>query len=102
MEKQLVIFELADEHFGIDIATVEGIVKMQTITKIPHSPDYVEGVTSLRGDVLPIIDLEKRFGIAPHERNRDTRIVVVNISPVKVGMVVAGVSEVLTIDDSVV
>lgn len=57
MEKQLAIFELAKEHFGIDIKAVEGIVKMQEITKIPKSPDYVEGIINLRGSVLPVIDL---------------------------------------------
>jgi purine-binding chemotaxis protein CheW len=102
MEKQLVIFELAEEQFGIDIAMVEGIVKMQDITRVPKSPDYVEGITSLRGDVLPVIDLEKRFGITHHERTRDTRIVVVNMDHLKIGMIVAGVSEVVTIDDSVI
>jgi purine-binding chemotaxis protein CheW len=102
MEKQLVIFELADEYFGIDIATVEGIVKMQSITRVPHSPEYVEGITNLRGEVLPVIDLEKRFGIAPHERNRETRIVVVNMDRLKIGMIVSAVSEVLTIDESVI
>jgi purine-binding chemotaxis protein CheW len=102
MEKQLVIFELADEHFGIDISMVEGIIKMQQITKVPQSPDYVEGITNLRGAVLPVIDLEKRFGIPAHEKNRDTRIVVVNMGKLKIGMIVGAVSEVLTIDDSVI
>jgi purine-binding chemotaxis protein CheW len=102
MEKQLVLFELANEHFGIDIAMVQGIVKLQEITKIPQSPDYVVGITNLRGDVLPVIDLEKRFGIAAHEQTRDTRIVVVNMDHLKIGMIVAAVSEVLTIDDSVI
>lgn len=102
MEKQLVIFELAEEHFGIDISMVEGIIKMQQITKVPQSPDYVEGITSLRGAVLPVIDLEKRFGIPSHEKNRDTRIVVVNMDKLKIGMIVGAVSEVLTIDDSVI
>jgi purine-binding chemotaxis protein CheW len=102
MEKQLVIFELADEHFGIEISMVEGIVKMQEITKIPQSPAYVEGIMNLRGAVLPVIDLEKRFGIAPHERTRDTRIVNVHMGNLKIGMIVAAVSEVLTIDDSLI
>jgi purine-binding chemotaxis protein CheW len=102
MEKQLVIFEIGNEHFGIDIAAVEGIVKMQEITRVPQAAEYVEGITNLRGSVLPVIDLEKRFGIPPHERTRETRIVVVNMDKVKIGMIVAAVSEVLTIDDSVI
>jgi purine-binding chemotaxis protein CheW len=102
MEKQLVIFELAEEDFGIDIAAVEGIVKMQAITPIPHAPDYVEGVTTLRGAVLPVIDLKKRFGIKAGEHTRETRIVVVFMGELKVGMIVDAVSEVLTIEDTII
>lgn len=102
MEKQLVIFELAGEHFGIEIAVVESIVKLQEITKVPQVPDYMEGVTNLRGSVLPVIDLEKRFGIPTHERTRETRIVVVNLGRLKIGMIVSAVSEVLTIDDALI
>ena len=102
MEKQLVIFELGEEHFGIDIAAVEGIVKLQEITPVPHAPSYVEGVTNLRGAVLAVMDLKKRFGMDAGERTRDTRIVVAMMGALKVGMVVDAVSEVLRIDDSVI
>ncbi|GAP22109.1 chemotaxis protein CheW [Leptolinea tardivitalis] len=102
MEKQLVVFELADEFYGVDIACVESIIKMQEITRMPQSPTFVEGITNLRGKVLPVIDLEKRFDIPSHERNHDTRIMVINIDALEVGMIVSAVSEVLTIDESVI
>jgi purine-binding chemotaxis protein CheW len=102
MERQLVIFELAGEHFGIEIATVEGIVKLQEITKVPQMPDYMEGVTNLRGAVLPVIDLRKRFSLPPQERTSETRIVIVFLKDLKVGMIVDAVSEVLTIEDSLI
>jgi len=102
VERQLVIFELAGEQFGIDIATVEGIIKMQEITKVPQANEFVEGITNLRGAVLPVINLEKRFGIIPHGGTRETRIVIVNMDNLKVGMIVDAVSEVLTIDDSII
>lgn len=102
MEKQLVIFELADEDYGIEIASVESIIKLQEITRIPKSPAYVEGVINLRGSVLPVVDLAKRFGVPANENNRETRIVIVNIDGIKFGMVVSAVSEVLTIDDVVI
>jgi purine-binding chemotaxis protein CheW len=102
MEKQLVIFELGNEYFGIEIAFVESIIKMQEITMMPKSPSFVEGITNLRGKVVPVIDLEKRFSLPSHERNHDTRIVVVNIDQLEVGMIVSAVSEVLTIDSSVI
>ena len=102
MEKQLVIFELGTENFGIDIASVEGINKMLEITKIPKAPDYMLGITNLRGSVLPVIDLQKRFGMNAETQTNETRIVVANMDGVKIGMVVSAVSEVLTIDDSVI
>lgn len=102
MEKQFVIFELSGEHFGIEIAAVESIVKMQKITRIPHAPDYVEGIMNLRGMVLPVVDLEKRFGMPAHKQAAGTRIVVANMGNVKIGMIVAGVSEVLNIEDSAI
>jgi purine-binding chemotaxis protein CheW len=97
MEQQLVIFELAKEFYGVDIAAVEGIIKMQPITAVPHAPSFVEGVTNLRGSVLPVIDLRKRFGLAPAETTKDSRIVTVDVGHLKVGMVVDGVSEVLRV-----
>jgi purine-binding chemotaxis protein CheW len=102
MEKQLVIFELAEEDFGIEITAVEGIMKIQKITPIPYAPDYVEGVTNLRGSVVPVIDLRKRFGVNASGRTIDTRIVIVTMGESKVGIIVDAVSEVLTLEDTVI
>ena len=102
MEKQLVIFELGAENFGIDIALVEGIVKLQEITKIPQAPHYMEGITNHRGSVLPVIDLQKRFGMSSQEQTSETRIMVANVDGVKTGMIVSAVSEVLTIEENVI
>jgi purine-binding chemotaxis protein CheW len=102
MEQQLVIFELGEENYGVEISAIESIIKMQPITKVPHSPSFVEGITNLRGTVLPVIDLRKRFDLPPAERSRDTRIVVTNLGDKKVGMTVDSVSEVLTIQSNLV
>lgn len=102
MEYQLVVFELGTERFGVDISAVESIMKMQSITRIPHAPSFVEGITNLRGSVLPIIDLRKRFGIDQTDTSNNTRIVIVAFGGIKVGMIVDGVSEVLTITDDVI
>jgi purine-binding chemotaxis protein CheW len=97
MENQIVVFDLGEEHFGVDIGAVESIIKLQQITKMPHAPAFVEGVTNLRGAVLPVIDLRKRFGLPINEATKDNRIIVINISGVEVGMIVDAVSEVLTV-----
>ena len=97
MENQLVVFDLANEQYGVDIAAVEGIIKMQAITVVPRAPEFVEGVTNLRGKVLPVIDLRRRFGLPRGAGGKDMRIVVVEMGGVTVGIVVDGVSEVLRV-----
>jgi len=97
MEDQLVVFMLTKEHYGVRIAVVESIIKLQPITAVPCSPAFVEGVTNLRGRVLPVIDLRKRFGLPAGESTKDTRIVVVEMNGTLVGMIVDAVSEVLRV-----
>jgi purine-binding chemotaxis protein CheW len=99
MEKQLVVFELANELFGVDIAAVESIIKMLPITRVPQSPEFVEGVINLRGKVLPVIDLRLRFGLPAVEVTKSNRIMVITLGGTEVGMIVDGVSEVLSISD---
>lgn len=97
MENQLVVFDLADEHYGVDIGAVESIIKLQPITAMPHAPGFVEGVTNLRGTVLPVVDLRKRFGLTAPEATSETRIVVAELDGTQVGMVVDAVTEVLRV-----
>lgn len=102
MENQIVIFELGSEHFGADIAKVESIIKIQPITQLPHTPSFVEGVTNLRGKVLPVIDLRKRFGLPAQKTDKNSRIIVVSVDQTEVGMIVDEVSEVLTVPEGAV
>jgi purine-binding chemotaxis protein CheW len=102
MENQVVIFRVCNEFYGVDIASVESIIKMQAITAVPHAPEFVEGVTNLRGIILPVIDLRKRFGLTQIEATKDSRIIVVSMEGIKLGMVVDAVSEVLSIPDGAV
>ena len=94
-ERQLVIFGLADESYGVDIGTVREIIRMQEITQVPRTPDYVEGVINLRGKVIPVIDMRKRFGFPVAEHTKDTRIVVIDIGGADIGATVDAVTEVL-------
>lgn len=92
---QLVSFNIGQEEFGVDILKVQEINRMVEITKVPQTPHYVEGVINLRGKVIPIVDLRKRFGLDLKENDKNTRIVVVDIEGNIIGMVVDSVSEVL-------
>jgi purine-binding chemotaxis protein CheW len=102
MEQQLVVFELANEFYGINIAMVESIIKVQTITQLPQTPLYVKGVTNLRGSVLPVIDLRTRFALDTKEDTRQTRIMIVTMGSIKAGIVVDAVSEVLRVSDETI
>ena len=102
MENQIVIFALGSEFFGADIAKVESIIKIQPITQLPHTPSFVEGVTNLRGRVLPVINLRKRFGLPARETDKNSRIIVISDDQTEVGMIVDEVSEVLTVPEGAV
>ena len=101
-ERQLVIFQLAREVYGLDIHWVREIITLQEITRVPGAPEFVEGVINLRGHVIPVIDLRKRFGLEASADPRRTRIVVVDVPPHTLGLVVDAVTEVLRIPENVV
>ena len=96
-EEQLVVFLLAGESYGLDISTVQEIIPWQAVTRVPRTPSFVEGIINLRGNVIPVIDLRKRFELGQDAAQRETRIVVIEIGNLVVGLVVDGVSEVLRV-----
>jgi len=96
-EEQVVVFQLLDQVYGVDIALVHEIIRMEVITKIPRTPDFIEGVINLRGRIVPVIDLRRRFGLEKAEKTATSRIIVVEIDRNMIGMVVDAVLEVLRI-----
>lgn len=94
---QLVTFSIGEEEFGVDILKVQEIIRTMEITKVPRAQEFVEGVINLRGKVIPIIDLRRRFGFTSKEHDKHTRIIVIEINNMIVGFVVDSVSEVLRI-----
>jgi len=98
---QLVSFNIGEEEFGVDILKVQEINRMLNVTRVPNAPEYVEGVINLRGKVIPVVDLRKRFGLPPKEHDKNTRIIVIELSGKTVGFVVDSVKEVLRIPKSV-
>ena len=96
-EQQLVVFRLAKEDYGVDINAVREIIRMQDITQVPQTPDFLEGVINLRGKVIPVADLRKRFSLPTAEQTSDSRIVWVDISGQDIGMIVDAVAEVTRI-----
>lgn len=94
-ELQLVIFTLAKEEYGLPITKVQEINRMVPITKLPQTPDFMEGVINLRGRVIPVIDLRKRFQLAAAGNSEDTRIIIVDVDGQTLGIVVDAVTEVV-------
>lgn len=95
---QLVIFRLNGQEYGIDIFNVNEIVPYSKPTKIPNSPAYIEGVLNLRGHVIPVMSLKKRFNLENTGTDDRTRIVVANTGGIVAGFVVDEASEVLTVE----
>lgn len=93
-ETQLVVFKLEDEEFACNINNVREVLKMVRVTPLPRSLDFVEGVINLRGEVIPVIDLRKRFGLKEAEATDESRIIIVEAEERMVGLIVDSVSEV--------
>ncbi len=101
-ETQLVVFDLAAEFYGVDIGDVREIIRMQSITRVPGAPQFVEGVINLRGRVVPVVDLRKRLDLEANEQTKESRVVVVDSAGRDVGVIVDAVTEVLRIPLSAV
>ena len=99
--QQIVGFRIGKENFGVPIGIVHEIVPMMEITAVPDSPTYIEGVINLRGKIIPVVDLRKRFSedAVPHRRNR---IMVAELDGHLVGLVVDAANEVLKVDPALI
>lgn len=96
-ELQLVIFRLAQEEYGLPITKVQEINRLVPITKLPQTPEFMEGVINLRGRIIPVIDLRKRFALEISEHNDESRIIIVEVCGQTVGVIVDAVAEVVRI-----
>lgn len=99
-DMHIVGFRVGTETFGVPIGTVHEIVRVPNITAVPDSPDCVEGVINLRGRIIPVIDLRKRFGETQITAGKKNRILVVEVDSKMVGLMVDAASEVLKIPPS--
>jgi purine-binding chemotaxis protein CheW len=96
---QLVSFNLEKEEYGINVLMVREIIRMLNITRVPNTPHYVEGVINLRGKVIPIISLRKKFDLVEAEYDKRTRIMVMEVVGELMGFIVDEVSEVIRISE---
>lgn len=98
-ERQYVVFLLDGELYGIDILNVQEITRYEVPTRVPDMPSYIEGMINLRGNIIPLVNLRKKFNLDGKEATRESRIIVLNISDRKTGLLVDAVSRVTKIND---
>jgi purine-binding chemotaxis protein CheW len=93
-------FFLKNEEYGIEILKVQEIIGMLPITRVPRTPEYVCGVINLRGKIIPVTDLRRKFGMEEMEESAENCTIVVKTSGIEIGVIVDKVSEVLDISDA--
>ena len=97
---QYIKVEMGDETFGIDISYVDNILRMQRITRVPNTPDYIKGVINLRGEIVPIMNLRLKMGLEEVEETKATRIIIVKMDQIgKLGFIVDCVKEVISLEE---
>ncbi len=96
-ELQLVTFLLGQEEYGIPIASIQEIDRLSKITQTPRAPKFVDGVTNLRGEVIPVLSTRTLFGLEPKSADDRTRVIIVDFGGAKTGLVVDAVKEVMSI-----
>lgn len=97
--QQLVKFSIADQNFGIGITQIYQIIKPQEVFKVPNTPPFIEGLINLRGRVLTVFNLRKRFGLPDKPNDDNTKVLIVNMNNLLLGFTVDNVTEIVRISD---
>ncbi|MEN1761892.1 chemotaxis protein CheW [Anoxynatronum sibiricum] len=100
MEKQYVVFKLNQEEYGVAISHVQEITEIKSITSVPNTPAFVEGIINLRGKIVPIVSIKKRFDLPLEGELEEQRIIIINLNEKQVGFIVDDASQVLTMDEN--
>ncbi|MCK6206222.1 MULTISPECIES: chemotaxis protein CheW [Bacillaceae] len=99
---KLIIFQLKDKEYAIQVNQVRSIEKVQHITRVPGTPEFVNGVINLRGVVTPVIDLRSRFGLQPESYSDNTRVIIAGINDLEVGLIVDGANDVIDVNPEII
>lgn len=97
-EIKVIVFSLGTEEYGVEVEKVKTIERVQHLTRVPRTPAFVKGVMNLRGVVVPVIDLRGRFGLEETANTDSTRIIVVAVNELEVGMLVDSANDVIDVD----
>lgn len=98
--KKFLVFRLGKEEYGLDIQKITTIIeKDMSIARVPKTPAYIKGVINLRGEIIPVMDLRRRFGLEDMEVTEETRIIIVKIEEITIGLIVDSVAEVIELGE---
>ncbi len=96
--QKVIVFKLKEDYYGVPVDQVESIERWESMTRVPNAPAFVKGVMNLRGEILPIIDLQARFEIGEAEKKEESRLVVVQNQELKVALIVDEANDVVDLD----
>ena len=100
LDLKVIVFAIGDEEYGVEVSQVKTIERMAPLTRVPKTPRFVKGVMNLRGVVVPVIDLRKRFDIEEREYDEETRIIIVSVNDMEVGLIVDSANDVIEIQEN--
>lgn len=98
-ELKVIVFALGNEEYGVEVEKVKTIERMQPMTRVPKTPAFIKGVINLRGVVTPVIDLRGRFALEETEYTDNTRIIIVAVGDLEVGLIVDSANDVIDVDE---
>ncbi|MBP1968080.1 purine-binding chemotaxis protein CheW [Virgibacillus natechei] len=102
MDRKVIVFQLKNEAYAVSVQQIGSIERMQPITRVPQTDDFVKGVMNLRGVVIPVIDLRARFGIEKMASTETTRIIIVYLDDMEVGLIVDAANDVIDIPEDAI
>lgn len=101
-ELKVIVFALADEEYGVEVEKVKTIERMMPMTRVPKTYSFVKGVINLRGVVVPVIDLRGRFGLPEQDYTDNSRIVIIAVNEMEVGLIVDSANDVIDVDSDAI
>lgn len=99
---KVIVFQLKGQQYGVDIQQIRSIERMQDVTAVPGTSDFIKGVINLRGEITPIVDLKERLQIEVSNYTDETRILIIEVNNVQVGLIVDTATDVMDIDPTVI
>lgn len=98
--QKVIVFKLKNDYYGVPVEQVESIERWEQVTRVPNAPAFIKGIINMRGEILPVIDLQQRFGMGESVKGDDSRLVVAKNEGLKVGLIVDEARDVIDLDDS--